>query len=184
MNDYRQNHPWHHVEVGTKSPEIINMIVEIPKNSRVKYELHKETGLLMLDRHMFSAVHYPGDYGFIPQTLWDDGDPLDIIIITNEPTYPLTICEVKVIGVLRMIDEDEEDDKIIAVHANDPRCKEWNDIKDIPQHFLKEFNHFFESYKQLQGKTVKVYKVLGSEAAYKDIEKGLKMYSEKYGKTE
>ena len=176
-------HPWHDISVGDKAPKIVNMIIEIPKGSRVKYELDKKTGMLRMDRYMYSAVHYPGDYGFIPQTLWEDNDPMDVMIITNEPTYPLTICEVKVIGVIRMIDEDEEDDKIIAVHAGDPRYSEWTSIKDVPQHFLKELEHFLETYKDLQGKKVKVYRTLGPTEAFKDIKKARQMYDKRYKKT-
>ena len=135
-------HPWHNVEIGEKKPKIVNAIVEIPKDSTVKYEIDKKTGLLKLDRYMYSAVHYPADYGFVPRTLWEDGDPLDIFIITHRATFPLTLCQAKVIGVVRMIDSNEKDDKIIAVHAQDPRFSQWNSIKDVPQHFLRELKHF------------------------------------------
>ena len=108
----RRNHPWHDIEVGRRSPKIVNMVVEIPRDSPVKYELEKKTGLLMMDRFLFSSVHYPGNYGFIPKTLWDDNDPLDILVLSNRPIYPLTICQVRVIGVVRMKDDKEGDDKI------------------------------------------------------------------------
>ena len=144
--------PWHEVEIGEKSPEIINAIIEIPKDSQLKYEFDKKTGLLRLDRFLYSAVHYPGDYGFIPQTLWEDNDPLDVIILTGRPVYPMTLAKIRVIGVLRMIDSDEKDDKIIAVYDRDPRFKEFQDIKDIPTHTIEELRHFFETYKALQGK--------------------------------
>ena len=172
--------PIHDVAIGAKAPAIVNAIVEIPKDSKIKYELDKETGLLKLDRYLFSAVHYTGDYGFIPRTLWMDGDPLDVFIITHRETYPLTLCEVKVLGVIRMIDNEEQDDKIVAVHAKDPRYSEWNSIKDVPQHFIKELSHFFESYKQLEGKKVKVYQVLDKEEAFLDIEKAQRLYDIEY----
>ncbi|RME78699.1 inorganic diphosphatase [Candidatus Woesearchaeota archaeon] len=172
---------WHDVEIGENAPHEINMIVEIPKESRVKYELDKETGLMMRDRVLWSAVHYPGDYGFVPQTLWDDGDPLDVVVITYEPTFPGTLCSVKVIGVLRMIDDGERDDKIIAVHANDPRCAEWDDIEHIPQHLLKEIKEFFATYKRLQGKEVQVFDVFGAEEAKKDVKRSQEMYAQKFG---
>jgi len=172
--------PWHEVSVGKDAPNVINCIVEIPKDSKIKYELDKETGLLKLDRYLFSAVHYPGDYGFVPQTLWQDNDPLDVFIITHRETYPLTLCEVKPIGVIRMIDDEEQDDKIIAVHAKDPRYNQWNSIKDIPQHFLAELRTFLESYKQLENKQVKVFEILDKEEAFEDIRKAMKLYDVEY----
>jgi inorganic pyrophosphatase len=175
-------HPWHDIGVGKKAPKIINAVIEIPKDETIKYELDKETGLLKLDRYMYSAMHYPADYGFIPQTYCDDDDPLDVFVVTHRPTYPMTLCEVKVIGVIRMIDDDEQDDKLIAVHANDPRYNEWNSIKDIPQHFLKEMQHFLERYKDLQGKVVKVMEILDAEEAWKDVKVSMKMYDEKFRK--
>lgn len=171
---------WHEVEPGDNVPQKVNMIVEIPKGSRVKYELDKKSGLIMRDRVLYSSVYYPGDYGFIPQTYWEDGDPLDIIVITHEPTFPRTLCEVKVIGVLHMIDDNESDDKIIAVHANDPRCSEWNTIADLPKHFTKEIKHFFETYKDLQEKEVKVLDIKSVEEAHKIIKKALQLYKEKF----
>lgn len=172
--------PWHDVSTGKKSPEIVNTVIEIPKDSKIKYELDKESGLLKLDRFLYSAVHYPGDYGFIPQTLWEDNDPLDIIVITNRPVYPMTLAEVRVIGVLRMIDNGEKDDKIVGVYNDDPRFKEFTNLKDIPQHILKELKHFFETYKQLQGKDCKVPQILGRNDALKDIQLGEKLYKAKY----
>jgi len=169
--------PIHDVSIGAQAPAIVNAIVEIPKDSKIKYEIDKETGLLKLDRYLFSAVHYPGDYGFIPRTLWMDGDPLDVFIITHRETYPLTLCEVKPIGVIRMTDEAEQDDKIIAVHAKDPRYSEWDCIADVPQHFLKELHVFLESYKELEGKKVKVFEILDKAEAFADIEKAQKLYA-------
>ncbi len=174
--------PWHDVEIGEKAPEVINAIVEIPKDSKIKYELDKTTGLLKVDRFLYSAVHYPGDYGFVPRTLWDDNDPLDIIILTGRPLYPMTLAKVRVIGVLRMIDSDEKDDKIVAVYDEDPRYKEYQDIKDVPEHIIEELKHFFETYKHLQGKQCKILEVLGKEDALKDVGRAVEMYEEKYGK--
>ena len=167
------------IDFGEKSPEIVNAIIEIPKNSVNKYELDKKTGLLILDRPMYSSVHYPGDYGFIPQTRWDDHDPLDILILTSKPVYPLTLAKVRVIGVLRMIDSGEKDDKIIGVYDSEPRFKDIKDIKQIPQHKIKEIIHFFETYKELQGKECKITEVKGKETAYSDITRAIKMYKEK-----
>lgn len=174
--------PWHDVDVGEKAPNVVNAIIEIPKDCQIKYEIDKETGLLKLDRFLYSAVHYPGDYGFIPRTLWYDGDPLDIIVLTNRPVYPLTLVSARVIGILRMVDGDEKDDKVIAVYDNDPRYAEYKTLKDIPSHVLKELSHFFEKYKELQGKHVKILEILDKEAAVKDVEIGQKLYNEKYRK--
>ena len=174
--------PWHDVKIGKRAPEVINSIIEIPKDSVAKYELDKETGMLKLDRFLYSAAHYPGDYGFVPQTLWDDNDPLDIIILTGRPVHPMTLAEVRVIGVLRMIDGEEKDDKIIGVYDHDPRFDEYEDLGDIPGHTLKELKYFFEKYKQLQGKTCEVPKILGKKHALRDIERAQKMYKDKYSK--
>lgn len=174
---------WHDIPIGVKAPLIVNAIIEIPKDSKLKYEYDKETGLLKLDRFLFSAVHYPGDYGFVPQTLWEDGDPLDIIILTTRSiTYPLTLAEVRVIGVARMIDNGEKDDKIIAVYNADPRYAEYTDLTDIPKHYLEELKHFFESYKQLEGKQCQIMEFLPRGAALKDVELAQASYGKKYGK--
>ena len=175
-------HPWHDIEIGEKAPKIINMVVEIPKDSKIKYELDKKTGLIRMDRFLYSAVHYPGDYGFIPQTLWEDNDPLDILLLTSKGLFPMTLCEVKVIGVLQMQDHHESDDKILAVHLNDPRYQEWTSIDKIPKHYLRELKHFFETYKELQGSKVEVFKIKGLTDAYKTIKKAQRLYKEKYGK--
>lgn len=172
---------WHDLDIGKEAPEVVNMVVEIPKDSQVKYELDKETGMLKLDRFLYSAVHYPGDYGFVPRTLWDDNDPLDIIVLTGRPVFPMTIAEVRIIGVLRMIDNGEKDDKILAVYNGDPRYKEIKDIEDIPRHVLDELRHFFETYKQLQGKECKILNILGRTEALDDVKRAQKLYSEKFG---
>jgi inorganic pyrophosphatase len=174
---------WHDVQTGEKAPHIVNVIIEIPKDSKLKYEYNKETKLLRLDRFLFSAVHYPGDYGFVPQTLWEDGDPLDIIIITNRSiAYPLTLAEARVIGVARMIDNGERDDKIIAVYHADPRYAEYQDLTDIPKHYLEELKTFFENYKHLEGKQCKIMEFLPRGAALKDVELAQELYQKKYGK--
>jgi inorganic pyrophosphatase len=173
-------HPWHDISIGEETPEIVNAIIEIPKDSKLKYELDKETGLLKLDRYMFSAVHYPGDYGFIPRTLWEDGDPLDVCIITQRATVPMALCKVKVIGVIRMKDNHEMDNKIIAVHMADPTFSIWNDISDIPKHFIEELQNFLETYKTLENKEVEIMEIRGREEAYKDIAEAQRLYGEKY----
>lgn len=174
--------PWHDVSYGEKAPEVVNAVIEIPKDSKIKYELDKKTGMLKLDRFLYSAVYYPGDYGFIPQTLWDDKDPIDIIIITNRPVYPMTLVKARIIGVLRMIDNGEKDDKLIAVYDDDPRFKEFEDVKDIPKHIIQELKHFFETYKHLQGKKCEILEILDKHHAMNDVKRAIKMYKEKYKK--
>jgi len=172
--------PWHDVPRGKKLPDEINAIIEVPKDSKLKYELDKNSGLIMLDRPLYSAVHYPGDYGFIPRTYWDDGDPLDIIIISNFSVYPNTTVRVRPIALLDMYDGKERDDKVIAVHATDPRFDGYRTVKDIPKHVLLEIKHFFETYKELQKKKVKVLSVKDVDAAKKCIIRGSKLYDKKY----
>ena len=173
---------WHDISPGEKVPEVVNAIIEIPKDSQIKYEFDKKTGLLKLDRFLYSAVYYPGDYGFVPQTLWDDNDPLDIMILTNRPVYPLTLAKARVIGVLRMVDNGEKDDKIIAVYDDDPRFKEFEDITHVPKHIVHELKHFFETYKHLQGKECKILEVLSKKYALEDVKKAVKIYGEKFKK--
>ena len=144
-----------HIEPG-KLPEFVNVIVEIPKGSQNKYEFDKEHCVLKLDRVLFSPMHYPGDYGFIPQTLGEDGDPLDGLVLVSYPTYPLTLIQARPIGVLKMIDKGEPDDKILCVPIDDPRFKDTKDIKDINKHVLAEIAHFFEVYKTLENKKVEI----------------------------
>jgi len=174
--------PLHEIGPGKNAPEIVNAIVEISKGSKIKYELDKETGLVKLDRFLFSSMHYPGDYGFIPQTHWEDGDPLDILIITGEPVNPGTLVTAKVIGVLNMTDGGEGDDKIIAVYDKDPRYKKINSITDLQPHFLEEIKHFFETYKELEQKEVKVLGIKGKDEAYKCVKKSIELYRKEFGK--
>jgi inorganic pyrophosphatase len=164
-------------------PKKVNVIIEIPRGSENKYEVDKETGFLRLDRPLFSSIHYPGDYGYIPNTLWDDGDPIDILVLTNHPVYPLTLAEVKIIGMLNMIDGKESDTKLIGVYSSDPRYSEYENLKDVRNHKLKEIVHFFESYKQLQGKEVKIKAVKNRKDAMKAILKSKDLFEKKYGKT-
>ncbi len=146
---------WKELPVGPDVPNIVNVVVEIPKGSRNKYEYDKEWGNIRLDRVLFSAIHYPSDYGLIPQTLYEDGDPMDILVMVNEPTFPACVIEARPIGLFRMRDRDVPDDKILAVPASDPLFRDYHDIADIPQHFLAEVEHFFRVYKDLEGVRVK-----------------------------
>ncbi len=161
---------------GENCPKVVNAIIEIPKGSINKYEIDKSTGMLKLDRPMYSAVHYPGDYGFIPQTLWKDNDPMDILVITSKPVYPMTLARVKVIGVLKMIDSGEEDDKIIGVYESDPRFKDVDDISQLPKYTVEKIKHFFKIYKELYGKKCSAEEILGKEEAYKCVTESVEMY--------
>jgi inorganic pyrophosphatase len=172
--------PWHDVEIGNKAPDEVDCIIEVPKFSSLKYELDKDTGLLRLDRALYSAVFYPGNYGFIPKTLWEDGDPLDILVLHSQAFYPLTLVNVRPIGVMQMFDNGESDDKILAVVVSDPRFKEVEDIYDLPEHTLKEVEYFFETYKALQGKKVHVLKTRDAKTARDAIIKGMKQYKEEF----
>lgn len=156
MKKHQLNNPWHKVAIGDRSPEFVNGIVEIPKNTRAKYELDKESGMLMMDRVLYSSMNYPANYGFIPQTYCDDKDPLDILILSQIAVVPMCIISAKVIGAMRMMDENEHDDKIIAVAEHDMSVNHINDISELPKHFFAELQNFFEDYKKLENKTVVV----------------------------
>ncbi len=175
MNIYTSN-PWHSVPAGKDIPKTVNTIIEIPKGSKGKYELDKVSGLLRLDRVLFSSVHYPANYGFIPQTYCDDKDPLDILVICSIDVDPLSIIEAKVIGVMHMIDDDEQDDKIVAVANNDMAVNYINDISELPPHTVIELRRFFEDYKKLEHKQVIVEQFLGKEDAYRIIEEAVELY--------
>lgn len=150
------SNPWHKVKIGNDAPSVVNGIIEIPKNTRAKYELDKESGLLYLDRVLFSSMYYPANYGFIPRTYCDDRDPLDILVLSQITMIPLSLVSARVIGVMRMLDGGEMDDKIIAVAEHDMSVSHIYDISELPEHFLKELKNFFEDYKKLENKTVEV----------------------------
>ena len=173
---------WHDIKLGDKVPKEVNVLIEIQKGSNIKYEIDKEHGEIKLDRFLYSSVHYPGDYGFIPQTYGGDNDALDVFIYTNAPILPGTIAAVRPIGAMTMIDSGERDDKIIGVYSTDPRFNEIHELSDLPKHALKEIKYFFESYKTLENKKVKVLKVLNKKEAYKLISKGIKDYNKKFRK--
>jgi inorganic pyrophosphatase len=170
-------HPWHDSYVDeTTITTGFPAVIEIPKGSTNKYELDKDTGLLRLDRVLYSAVYYPADYGFIPRTFCDDGDPLDVLVLGQEPVYPLTIVEARAIGVMRMRDEKGIDDKILAVSVRDPAYTEYRDKAELPGHVLRQVRRFFEDYKVLEHKQVIVEDLLGPEAAITIITDALEMY--------
>ncbi len=172
-------HPWHdtHIDESTIATGF-PVIVEIPKGCTNKYELDKDTGLLRLDRVLYSAVYYPADYGFIPRTYCGDGDPLDALVLGQEPVYPLTIVEARAIGVMRMRDEKGVDDKIVAVSVRDPSFEGYTDKAQLPPHLLRQLRRFFEDYKTLEHKQVVIEDLLGPEDAFRIIREGMEMYRE------
>ena len=174
-------HPWHGVGTGENAPEIITAIIEVPRGSNIKYELDKASGLLKVDRILYSAVHYPANYGFIPQTYCEDNDPLDILVLGQEAIVPLSIMRARPIGVMKMIDCGEADDKIIAIHEDDPEYNVFTDIAQLPPHILKMLQRFFEDYKVLEKKQVTIEKFLGPDEAKKLIEEARDAYEEKFG---
>ncbi|TPE45625.1 inorganic diphosphatase [Pontibacter mangrovi] len=180
-NTEDKNNPWHSVSYGEMAPEVVTAIIEIPKGSKAKYELDKDSGMLKLDRVLFSSVNYPANYGFIPQTYCDDKDPLDILVICSIDVQPMCLIDAKVIGVMQMIDNNEEDDKIIAVAYNDMSVRHINDISELPPHTLLEMRRFFEDYKKLENKEVVVEQFLGREHAYKIIQDSIELYNTTFG---
>ncbi len=172
-------HAWHDVPWGKDLREYFHAVIEIPEGSKVKYELHKGTGLLVADRVLYSAVHYPANYGFIPQTYCKDGDPLDVLLLSQQPLVPLSMARARAIGAMEMTDERGEDDKIIAVHVDDPQFAHYKDIADLPPHTLDEVKRFFLDYKVLEKKRVEVERMLGHRDAERIIEKALKLYEVK-----
>ena len=170
------SHPWHSVSAGENPPHSVNGIIEIPKNTRAKYEIDKDSGLLKLDRVLFSAMHYPVNYGFIPQTYCDDNDPLDILILSQITVVPLCIVSAKPIGVMRMSDGGEGDDKIIAVAEHDVSVNHINDMSELPEHFFREIRNFFEDYKKLENKSVDVEHFYGADVAREVIEQSIVDY--------
>lgn len=167
---------WRELAPGPKIPDIIYVVVEIPKGSRNKYEYGKDLGVIKLDRVLFSSLHYPGDYGFIPRTLYDDGDALDVLVMINEPTFPGCIIEARPIGLFKMLDQDVPDDKVLAVPAYDPIFNDYQNINDVPQHFLKEVSHFFEVYKDLEGQRAKPIGWEEAEVAKQEIKRSIDLY--------
>jgi inorganic pyrophosphatase len=170
-------HPWHDVELPRYVEDPIPAIIEIPTGSKVKYELDKLTGLLRVDRILFAAVHYPANYGFVPRTYCDDGDPLDILVYCQEPIEPLSVMQAKVIGVMKMRDDKGQDDKLIAVHVDDPANSEYSDIAELPPHRMRELKRFFEDYKALENKKVTVREPQGRSEALKVLREAIRLYA-------
>ena len=172
---------WHDINPKRISKDNFVAIIEISKGSKNKYELDKETGILKLDRILYTSTHYPANYGFIPRTYADDGDPLDVLLLCSEPVVPLTMVRSFPIGVISMIDGGRRDEKIIALPFGDPTYKDYNDINQLPSHIFEEMRHFFSVYKSLEGKETAVDEVQGRETAVKIIEECIKNYREKFG---
>ncbi len=174
---------WHDVDLGASIEHHFRCVIEIPKGSKVKYELDKETGLLWLDRVLHSAVHYPANYGFLPQTYCDDGDPLDVLVLGQEPVVPLCILRARAIGVLRMSDDKGADDKVIAVHVDDPEYAHYQEAAELPPHRLKEIQRFFLDYKVLENKTVDVEQIRGRASAEQVIRDAVRSYKDRIAPT-
>ncbi len=173
---------WHDISESRISPEKFTAVIEISKGCKNKYELDKETGLLRLDRVLYTSTRYPANYGFIPRTYADDNDPLDVLVLCQEEIMPLTLVECYPIGILNMLDEDENDEKIVAVPVKDPSMSDYHDLKDLPPHIFEEISNFFKVYKTLENKTTAVKEVLGCEEAKRCIQKCMASYQEKFKK--
>lgn len=169
---------WHDIDPKRITPDEFIAVIEIPKGSKQKYELDKKTGLLILDRILYTSTHYPANYGFIPHTLADDGDPLDVLVLCSESLLPLSLLKVYPIGVITMNDNGKNDEKIIAIPFTDPNYNSYKTIADLPKHVFDEMQHFFSVYKQLEGKNTAVNTVRGREDAIAIIEKSLASYKD------
>jgi inorganic pyrophosphatase len=170
---------WRDLETGPNPPDIVYAVIESPKGTENKYEYDVKKQAIVLDRVLYSAVHFPGDYGFLPRTLDEDGDPLDILVLVTAPTFPGCIMKARPVGLLRMMDGEKRDDKVLAVPAGDPRYEEHSDLGDLPPHILKEIAYLFETYKVLEGKSVKVLGWEGAETARSVITECQKLYAQK-----
>ena len=171
---------WKEIESGTSIPDKITVVVEIPQGSRNKYEYDKDKQAFALDRVLFSPFHYPAEYGFMPQTLWEDGDPFDVLVMMDQPTFPGCIIEARPIGIMRMIDQGDSDDKLLAVPVEDPRFEDITDISQLPQHYLKEIEHFFSQYKALENKTVEVKGWDDDTKAKEAVLHAIELYKQEY----
>lgn len=175
-------HPWHSLSTGVEQPDVVNAVIEIPKGSKVKYELDKKSGLIIVDRILYGAMFYPANYGFIPQTYCEDNDPLDILVLCQEAVFPRSIIEAKVIGSMKLFDQGLSDDKIIAVHVSDPGFAHYNHINELPKFVLHELRKFFEVYKDLENKKVAVEDFFGPEEAKKMVRDSIQLYKDNAAK--
>ncbi len=172
----------HDIPINKNSPSEMSVIVEINKGSKNKYEIDKETGLIALDRVMHTAQDYPFDYGFVPQTLWNDGDALDVVLLTTYPLFPGILVNARPVAIMHMVDSGDSDDKIIAVPSKDPRWDDVKDLEDINKHTIKEIEHFFSTYKKIQNKTITISGFSGLRDAHTAITKSIELYKEKFSK--
>lgn len=172
------SHPWHDIGVGPEAPDVFDSVIEIPQGCKVKYELDKESGLLRVDRMLYSSVVYPANYGFIPQSYADDDDPLDVLVLAQEAVDPLCILRARPIGLMSMLDENQEDAKIICIHVDDPAFNDYWHIKELPDHRLRELRRFFQDYKALEDKTVRVQDFFGPDRAKTIVSSALERYEE------
>ncbi len=182
MHPTHHLHPWHDIPTGNAPPESITAVIEIPTMGRNKYELDKELGVFRLDRVLHSAVHYPGDYGFIPRTLGDDNDPLDVLVLLAEPVFTGCLVEVRPVGLFHLVDHGVADEKVLAVHLGDPFAAEISDIDGVPAHALREIEHFFEVYKDLEGKDTETRGFEGAAAARAAVLTAMESYRRRFGK--
>ena len=169
---------WHDIDNDRIKANDFIACIEIPKGSKKKYELDKETGLIILDRILYTSTHYPANYGFIPRTYAGDRDPIDVLVLCQETLDPLVLVRCKPIGVIKMIDNDDVDEKVIAVPMNDPSYNGYNNISELPQHIFDEISHFFTVYKQLEGKPTSVLEILGPEQAIQIIQESIDCYDD------
>ena len=170
-------HPWHDLPNPiAQVHEGFNVVIEIPKGSKVKYELDKPSGMLKVDRVLYSSVHYPANYGFLPRSYCGDGDPLDVLVLGNEPVQPLSMMRARAVGVMRMSDQGEQDDKVVAVHLHDPAFNEYRDLEELPSHTMLEMERFFQDYKTLERKGVEIEKIAGHQEAARIVREALELY--------
>ena len=175
-------HPWHGIHYGELAPRIVTAVIEISQGSRTKYEIDKASGLLKMDRVIYSSFYYPVNYGFIPQTYGGDKDPLDILVISSQQIQPLCLVSAKIIGVMQMVDSGDADDKIIAVADKDPSVNYINNLEELPKHFFEELRHFFEEYKRLENKSVSVEEFGDKATALKVVNDAIEFYKENFNK--
>jgi inorganic pyrophosphatase len=174
-------HPWHDLTPGDQLPREFNAVIEIPLGSNVKYELDKSSGLIRMDRILYSAAFYPANYGFIPRTLAEDHDPLDVLVLCQQPVVPLTVMHARAIGLMTMIDSGDKDHKVISVATADPEYNSYREASELPPHKMQMVRRFFQDYKQLEGKAVEVDDILPADAAYPIIREAHALYEQKHG---